>query len=364
MTGWRPLAETSIRLAHKPGARIRRRPCTDRPLYETVGEEPTDRVRGTLAAAYALSGEICEACGRPGDPVRTATGRRTTRSAHCPEPGDDILPRPPCRRKRGPDEDRDAAVFQDLMGPRDYAAPVVEDIVGTEDLAALMEARYTPATHVGWPVTAVGGYDTDLPTSTVEHAGSNHLTRAALSVLLPLACPAVEPRWRLSQLKEKMGLLTLHHVYWTDFYAGSRELLRHTSAQVCIKCGRPGRLRNRQAQDPREDQAPRQVGPPPSGLLLPQDAERVAGPLPPQSGNGGGNVLEHLQGRDHDQLPGLDLSGHHRLQSTSRTSKCDSVESILGSFESSRASTSLSLRRSRNWSRTPTMRMQRKFLSP
>ena len=162
MTGWRPLNETTIRLAYKHGARIRRRPGTHRLLCETVGEEPTDRVRGVLAAAYALSGEICEACGGPGDQIRTATGRRTPRCAHRREPGDDILPRPPWRREREPDEDRDAPVSQDLMGPRDYAAPVVEDIVGSEDLAALMEARYTPATHVGWPVTAVGGYGTGL----------------------------------------------------------------------------------------------------------------------------------------------------------------------------------------------------------
>ena len=123
MTGWRTLAATTIRLANEHGARVRQRPAADRLLCETVDEEPTERVRGILDAAYALSGEICEACGAPGDPVRTAAGRQTTRCADCREPADDILARPPWRRERDPEEDQHAPVRGFLLGSNRRALP-------------------------------------------------------------------------------------------------------------------------------------------------------------------------------------------------------------------------------------------------
>lgn len=149
MTGWRTLAATTIRLANEHGARVRQRPAADRLLCETVDEEPTERVRGILAAAYALSGEICEACGGPGDPVRTAAGRQTTRYADCREPADDSLARPPWRREREPEEDQQAPVRGFLIGSNRRTLPVVDDLVGTEDLAALMEAWYTHRPRTG-----------------------------------------------------------------------------------------------------------------------------------------------------------------------------------------------------------------------
>ena len=149
----KPLADERYRCKPPSFAarRVRRRPAADRLLCETVDEEPTERVRWILDAAYALSGEICEACGGPGDPVRTAAGRQTTRCADCREPADDSLARPPWRREREPEEDQQAPVRGFLIGSNRRTLPVVDDLVGTEDLAALMEAWYTPATHRGWP---------------------------------------------------------------------------------------------------------------------------------------------------------------------------------------------------------------------
>ena len=256
MTGWRTLAATTIRLANEHGARVRRRPAADRLLCETVDEEPTERVRGILAAAYALSGEICEACGGPGDPVRTAAGRQTTRCADCREPADDILARPPWRRERIRRRTSMHPFAVSSSARIAVPSPSWRILLEPKDLAALMEARYTPATHRGWPVTGVGGYGTGLPRSIVEHAGWNHLALAALRILLPLECLGVETPWRFAQLKEKFGRLTIYHDRRTDFYAGISELVGHASEHVCIKCGRPGRLRNRRGEVPKEDQDP------------------------------------------------------------------------------------------------------------
>ena len=99
-------------------------------------------------------------------------------------------------------------------------------------------------------MTGVGGYGTGLPRSIVEHAGWNHLARAALRILLPFECLGVETPWRLAQLKEKFGRLTIYHDRRTDFYTGISELVGHASEHVCIKCARPGRLRNRRGEDP------------------------------------------------------------------------------------------------------------------
>jgi hypothetical protein len=103
------------------------------------------RARGVAAAAHALSGEICDQCGGPGDPVRLAgTPTRTTRCGRCSGSADEVLPRPAWRR------DRDVA--RETPDPstsyRSYrSCPVVEDVISDEDLKALMEARK----HDGWP---------------------------------------------------------------------------------------------------------------------------------------------------------------------------------------------------------------------
>lgn len=231
-TGWRPLITLTTRLAHRGGTAIRHRADVHgRLLFEAVDASPDDYVRGVLATAYALSGEICHNCGGPGDPVKLQSGRRTTLCADCRRDGDQVLRRPPWRREPDPADDH----------------PVLESIIGTEDLAALMEAKYTPDQHTGWPVTIAGSSigPSALLTSTVGHPGWNHLVRAALTVLLPHECPGTAKPWRLVQLKEKLGRLTIHH-HWPQepFYVGVTELMQAISPQACIRCGRPGRLRN------------------------------------------------------------------------------------------------------------------------
>ena len=134
MTGWRRLITATGRLAHRDGTRLQHRPADGRLLFEPVGESTSrsaERVRGIVTGAWALSGEICQACGGPGDPVTLSRGGRGIRCGDCREPGDRVLPRRAWRRKRETGNE----------------APGLLD-----DLVDLMEARHTPATHASWPV--------------------------------------------------------------------------------------------------------------------------------------------------------------------------------------------------------------------
>ena len=103
MTGWRRLITATVRLAHRDGTRLRRRPTDGRLLFEPVGETTSrsaERVRGIVTGAWALSAEICQGCGGPGDPVTLGRGGRGTRCRDCRKPGDQVLPRAAWRRKR------------------------------------------------------------------------------------------------------------------------------------------------------------------------------------------------------------------------------------------------------------------------
>ena len=103
MTGWRHLITATVRLAHRDGTRLRRRPADGRLLFEPVGEttgRSAERVRGIVTGAWALSAEICQGCGGPGDPVTLGRGGRGTRCRDCRKPGDQVLPRAAWRRKR------------------------------------------------------------------------------------------------------------------------------------------------------------------------------------------------------------------------------------------------------------------------
>ena len=231
MTGWRRLITATVRLAHHEGAQLRRRLVDGRLLFEASGEtsgRSAERVRGIVTGAWALSAEICEACGGPGDPVTLGSGGRGTRCGECREPGDRVLPRPAWRRKRETGHE---------------APDVLEDLVGSHDLADLMEARHTPATHAGWPVKR-GQSDPDMRiVCPIGGAGWNHLLRGGLAVLLPLECPGVAPPWRASCIKERLGRLKFHHRHHRPFYAGVGAILSNVSATTCIYCGRPGRMR-------------------------------------------------------------------------------------------------------------------------
>ena len=57
MTGWRRLITATVRLAHRNGTRLRRRPADGRLLFEPVGEttrRSAERVRGIVTGAWAL----------------------------------------------------------------------------------------------------------------------------------------------------------------------------------------------------------------------------------------------------------------------------------------------------------------------
>ena len=241
MTGWRPLITATVRLANRNGIRLRRRAAEGRLLFEPAGAvppptahrrrrhsvQPSDYVRGVLAGAWTLSAEICHDCGGPGDPVSGASGRRSTRCADCRAPGDQVLPRPAWRRQREPGE----------------AGGLLENLAGTEDLAALMEARYTPTTHPGWPVRRAGGDPDGGALRVIGAAGWNHLLRAGFAALLPLECPGVAPPWRLMCAKERLGRLRVYNCHPTPFYEGIAAILSDVSATTCVYCGRPGRMR-------------------------------------------------------------------------------------------------------------------------
>ena len=127
--------------------------------------------------------------------------------------------------------------------PGHEAPGLLEDLVGAQDLADLMDARHTPATHAGWPVRRSQA-DADMTiVCPIDGAGWNHLLRGGLAVLLPLECPGVAPPWRAGQIKERLGRLKIHHRRHTPFYEGIGAILSDVSATTCIYCGRPGRMR-------------------------------------------------------------------------------------------------------------------------
>ena len=53
----------------------------------------------------------------------------------------------------------------------------LEDLVGAEVLAALMDARHAPGNHRGWPAAAAAGRARGLALTATGHAGWNHVAR-------------------------------------------------------------------------------------------------------------------------------------------------------------------------------------------
>ena len=190
--------------------------------------------RGVAAAAHALSGEICDQCGGPGDPVRRAgTPTRTTRCSRCRGTGDEVLPRPAWRRDR--DRTREAvdpnASFQSYR-----SCPVVEDFLSDEDLTALMEARQNPRGDRGWPLEAV-----QLPHGPywlIEDTGWNPLIRAAFMLLLPMQCEGQTGPIRLSAVRAQSYQLGIEGYNFDTYQWGIARFLQLYSATTCIRCGR------------------------------------------------------------------------------------------------------------------------------
>ncbi len=123
------------------------------------------------------------------------------------------------------------------------AQRLLEDLVGARDLADLIEARQTPATHANWPVRRNQGEPYMTIVCPMDRAGWNHLLHGDLAVLLPVECPGVGPPWRAGQIKERFGKLKIHHGRHTPFYEGIGAILSDVSATTCIYCGRAGRMR-------------------------------------------------------------------------------------------------------------------------
>ena len=198
---------------------------------------------GVAAAVRAMSAQTCDRCGGPGDPVHVASDPvPTTRCAACRAPADALLPRPRWRRDRDVDRER-VAVRRALLFGGVRTLPVVEDVVGDEDLAALMDARYCPAEHVGWPCTLLGK-EHRLPIWTIEHAGWNALLRAAFTLLLPLQCGGQAAPLRVTQVTARFGRLVIHVGTCDPFVRGLVLFFRAHSAKVCIRCGCRGTLRD------------------------------------------------------------------------------------------------------------------------
>ena len=229
--GWQNLVTAARRLAVINGAlTVPRHNVNGGLLFDVdatgADEDSQEKVGGILAAIHASSTETCASCGGPGDPITLQSGRRSTRCADCRQPGDQLRPRPPWRRERDPQD-----------GPA-HKSPLLEDIVGIQDLEILMDARYAPEDHRTWPVPWIdhGGI-----MSGVGAPGWNHLIRAALRLLLPMECPGSQPIWRLSQLKEKFGKLIIYHAWYTPFLGGITDGFAEVSATACWHCGRLGR---------------------------------------------------------------------------------------------------------------------------
>ena len=203
---------------------------------EPASGAANERARGILAAARALSGEICERCGGPGGPVELASGSRGARCGGCRTASDQVLPRPAWRRDR--DLEREAVDTAARESHRQYAT--LEDLLG-EDLAALMEARVR-ATQRRWPLTPVGSAQGLAPWG-LDYTGWLHLLRAALTLLLPDECDGQAQPIRITQIKQRLGVLVIHHVGRTALRRGVCELVERISGHTCMKCGHPGRPR-------------------------------------------------------------------------------------------------------------------------
>ena len=68
MTGWRRLITATVRLAHRHGTRLRRRPADGRLLFEPVGETTNRRLFGGSAALQ--TSRRARGRARPADYIR------------------------------------------------------------------------------------------------------------------------------------------------------------------------------------------------------------------------------------------------------------------------------------------------------
>ena len=114
--GWQVL----IRTAEVVAAELESRPVeltADTTTWLMLTMPPTaverEAIAGVLAAATALSREICALCGGPGDPVRHIDSRLSTRCKRCRTAGHQVLLRHWRRRYRGAGGDKLEARVED-----------------------------------------------------------------------------------------------------------------------------------------------------------------------------------------------------------------------------------------------------------
>ena len=207
---------------------------TTRTLVETIsddggGDSPDEHGEieaGARHAAEALRQEICQECGGPGDPVQNAKKAQATRCTECREPGDEPVPRKWTPTRRGPERPAPGRGAEAR-----YREPLAEDLKTPEAVQALMTARYVPEDERGWHAGANSG-------------GWNHLLRGALKVLVSKTERQRAQPWRLLSIKQKWGYLEIRGTRTSGFQSGAIELVSRLSGTTCLRCGKPGKIRN------------------------------------------------------------------------------------------------------------------------
>ena len=207
-----------------------------------------ERARGIAAGVHAVSAEVCDQCGGPGDPVRLAgTRTRTTRCEYCRSVADEVLPRPPWRRHRDVERETPDPEADHLYDYR--SMPVLEEILTDENLSALMEGRDIGD---GWPATdgderrgeeIVGGIY-GLPYWLMHCAnGWSPLIRAFFTLVLPMQCEGQARPARVIEMcksyrrGERRSELVIQAHNFDDYRWGIAALVNEQSRRTCCECG-------------------------------------------------------------------------------------------------------------------------------
>ena len=210
--------------------------------------EPTPFDLGAAAAAGNLSGEVCDQCGRKGDPVGPAL---PPGAAHPARTGCR------CRRCRTPDC---------VPVPRDWPAPA-----DREPEASVSPGQWTQdlrggTTGVDWDATDWRNYGriedkyrkpvellmsaTDDEEAMRLWAGGPGWAGLIRALFLTLRSEQDErpndPNhvpWRLRWMKEKWGYLDVRTTLATEYQNGAARMISALSGRTCIRCGDPGEIR-------------------------------------------------------------------------------------------------------------------------
>ena len=251
--GWTMLLET---LEDRLETRVRRKTGNARIASATVHsgllsveiEDATPFDLGAAAAAANLSGEICDKCGRKGNPVApagTPTGTEPTatgcRCERCQTPDTVVVTRswttPDARepkpsvspgqwtqdlRGTGPGTDWDITDWRNYGRLEDQYRKSIERLMAaTDDEKAMM----LWAGRAGW-AGLIRALFLTLRTEQDERPDDpNHVP------------------WRLRYIKEKWGCLDVRTTRTTPYQFGAALMIEALSAHTCLHCGNPGRIR-------------------------------------------------------------------------------------------------------------------------